>query len=157
MKLVQTTPVPNVLIDQHLKALNLSELKVLMVVIRKTLGWKAGVNGRKERDWISSGQLSQITGLSKRAITGAISTLLDKNLIRVTGSDYRVFNAPSDRRGQTRLYFELSGNLVVDNECRNRKMEGINESTSANFAVDIGNKVHELAQKMLITKETVQN
>ncbi len=157
MKLVQTTPVPNVVIDQYLKALNLSELKVLMVVIRKTLGWKAGINGRKERDWISSGQLSQITGLSKRAITGAISSLLDKNLIRVTGSGSRVLNAPSDRRGQTRLYFELSGNLVVDNECRNRLKEVINKNTSANYAADIGKKVRELAQKMLITKETVQN
>ncbi len=157
MKLVQTTPVPNVVIDQYLKVLNLSELKVLMVVIRKTLGWKAGVNGRKERDWISSGQLSQITGLSKRAITAAISSLLNKNLLKVTGTGNRILKAPSERRGQTRLYFELAGELVVDNGLRKREVDGISNKKSAHFAEDIGNKVHELAQKLRITKETVQN
>ncbi|HEX5002637.1 MAG TPA: replication protein [Bacteroidia bacterium] len=157
MKLAQTTPLPNVVIDKYLQHLSMSEIKVLLVVVRKTLGWTEGVNGRKQRDWISSGQLAQISGLSKRAITGAISSLLNKRLIQVTGFGDRVLSAPSDRRGQTRLYFELAGELAVDNELRKQELNGISNKKSAHFAEDIGNKVHELVQKLRITKETVQN
>lgn len=157
MKLLQTTPVPNVVIDKHLQHLSMSEIKVLLVVVRKTLGWKEGVNDRKQRDWISSGQLAQITGISKRAITGAISSLLSKGLIKVTGFGSRSLTAPADRRGQTRMFFELAGELTVDNGLRKPEMIGISQKSSANFAGNIGKKVHDLAQKLRITKETVQN
>ena len=70
MRQLNTTPVPNVILDSYLKQLNSTELKVLLVVIRQTLGWadRRGMFGRKETDWISGSQLKQKTGSSKRAI-----------------------------------------------------------------------------------------
>ena len=44
--------------DVHLKELKQAELKVLLIVIRQTLGWadRRGMLGRKEMDWISGSQ-----------------------------------------------------------------------------------------------------
>jgi hypothetical protein len=34
-----TTQVPNILFDTHLRELTESELKILLIVIRQTIGW----------------------------------------------------------------------------------------------------------------------
>ncbi|MFA6924784.1 MAG: replication protein, partial [Bacteroidales bacterium] len=82
---IKTTPVPNVVLDSYLKNFKIAELKVLLVIIRQTLGWedKKTKSERKEIDWISSSQLYLKTGSSKRAINEAIQSLVKKNLIAV--------------------------------------------------------------------------
>ena len=86
MRQPHTTPVPNIILDIYLKELNSAELKVLLVIIRQTLGWadRRGMFGRKETDWISGNQLKQKTGSSKRAISSAIDVLIRKQLIEIT-------------------------------------------------------------------------
>ena len=156
MKLIRTTPVPNRVFDEHLYHLGMSELKVLLVIIRKTLGWKGEGNGRKQRDWISSEQLSRLTGVSKRAISGAISSLLSKKLIQVTGTGNRPLTSSSERRGQSRLYFELTKELTVENDLNTGENSCKNLQTSAKPSLNIRSKVNDLAQKLRITKETLQ-
>jgi biotin operon repressor len=150
----RTTPVPNVIFDVYLKDLSSAELKVLLVVIRQTLGWadRRGMYGRKETDWISGSQLRQKTGSSKRAITSAIDLLVRRRIIEVEDDRGHTLNHPLERKGKTRLYYRLNLSIytAVDNYVNN-------ELTNANFALDFSKKCTELVQKMRITKEIPQN
>ena len=149
-----TTPVPNSLFDVYLKNLKSIELKVLLVVIRQTLGWtdRQGVFGRKEIDWISGSQLRLKTGGSKRAITSAIDALSKMSLIEVLDEQGNLLDSSEKRQGKTRLYFRLATHMVhpVDNRVEITK-------ASAYFAQDFRKKVTELVQKIQITKETLPN
>lgn len=80
------TQVPNVVLDSIMSDLNESELKVLLYICRRTYGF------HKEKDAISLSQLTdgiivngerldKGTGLSKRAVVSAISSLTLKNII----------------------------------------------------------------------------
>ena len=154
MEKPHTTPVPNVFFDIYMKELNSTELKVLLVVIRQTLGWadRRGIYGRKEVDWISGSQLRQKTGCSERAITSAIETLVMKKLIEVHDDRGHKLSYSKDRQGKTRLYYGLHPYVFkpVDNST-------IYPQTSANIAEDFRKNYGALLQKMRITKETLQN
>ena len=151
---ISTTPVPNVFFDVYLKELKSAELKVLLVVIRQTLGWadRRGMLGRKETDWISGSQLQQKTGSSKRAISSATAALVRKKLIEILDVNGSILNSPDERQGKTKLFYRLAQTVhyPVDNTMNNT-------FTSALFAEDISKKVIALVQKMQITKETLQN
>lgn len=69
------TQTPNDLFDEWIPHLNESELKVLLVIIRKTFGW------HKVRDRISLSQLERFTGLSAPSVLGAIKSLVSKGVI----------------------------------------------------------------------------
>ncbi len=153
MEKPHTTPVPNVIFDIYMKELNSTELKVLFVVIRQTLGWadRRGIYGRKECDWISGSQLREKTGCSERAITAAIETLTRRELIRVQDDRGHHLSNSRQRQGKLRTYFSLHPTaLSVDKW-------GVKASTSANFAEDFRKNYGALLQKMRITKETLQN
>jgi hypothetical protein len=149
-----TTPVPNLFFDKYLNKLKSIELKVLLVVIRQTLGWadRRGMFGRKEIDWISGSQLKQKTGGSKRAITSATDVLVKKNLIEILDEKGNILDNPEKRQGKTRLYYRLAPGIYTS-------VENVGEimPTNAKFAEDISKKVTALVQKMRITKETLQN
>ena len=149
-----STPVPNSFFDIYLSELNSAELKVLLVVIRQTLGWadRRGMFGRKEYDWISGSQLQQKSGCSPRAISSAIEMLVQKNLIVILDEKWNVLDTPEKRKGKSKLYYRLS--LTVINPVEN-PVES--HPTNAKFAEDFSKKVIALTQKMHITKETLQN
>lgn len=69
------TQAPNQLFDEWLPLLGMAELKVLMVILRKTFGW------HKVRDRISLTQLETITGLQRRHVLKGVKGLVEKNLI----------------------------------------------------------------------------
>lgn len=68
-----TTQVPNFIFDL-IPRLSEAELKVLMVIIRKTYGW------HKDTDKIAASQLEKLTGLSYSAIKKARASLRTKGL-----------------------------------------------------------------------------
>ncbi len=117
-----STPVPNGLFDRHLKNLKASELKVLLVIIRQTLGWK---NKRNTRDWISGSQFKSKTGLSKRSIGNAITSLQKRGLIRVTDYKNNVLSVPTQRQYSVRNYYALNTNLSVKTSQRVRKKQPV--------------------------------
>lgn len=105
----RTTQVPNQLFDYLLPRLTFSELKVLLVVIRQTLGWVIGPSGqRKSRDWLSSRRMETLSGLSKRAISMATSSLIERGLLVVTNHQGALLESPSSRKGRTRLYYSTT-------------------------------------------------
>lgn len=69
------TQTPNILFDKWLPHLGEVELKVLMVIIRKTFGY------HKQRDRISISQLVKMTGSIRKNVIAAAESLRCKNII----------------------------------------------------------------------------
>ncbi|HEU4718206.1 MAG TPA: hypothetical protein VFU15_10245 [Bacteroidia bacterium] len=136
--LYYTTPVPRAVFDL-IPALNESELKVLLVVIHKTLGWKSEKThtGRKECDWISGKQFQKGTGLSDRAISKATASLVAQKWLIVMDDCGKVLETPQERKGKTRLYFRLAQALMPATE---------------NYSQVIRTKIGETANIFRITK-----
>jgi len=159
--LPNTTAVPNTLFDVHLKELKMAELKVLLVVIRQTLGWsdKHSALGRKQRDWISNSQLLSRTGCSRRAICSATEALVTNGLVDVMDGGGNLLTQPSQRKGKTRLYYRLAPTLLATVHYAGITAANLpnNGSSNANSAQDLRKKSHELAQQLRITKPTLPN
>lgn len=102
----RSTQVPNEIFDQQLPYLNQAQLKVLLVVIRQTLGWiDPKTKQRKRKDWISIPFFSKKTGLTHKSISIAISELVYKELIVALDAHERELRHPKDRRGKKRIYY----------------------------------------------------
>ncbi len=73
---VNSFQTPNQLVDEYLAELNGNELKILLVIIRKTKGWN------KEFDGISISQFQKFTGIKdERTVRKAIKKLINLGLI----------------------------------------------------------------------------
>ncbi|MEP0264187.1 hypothetical protein [Dokdonia sp.] len=103
----QTTQTPNILFDHLLKRLTSSELKVLLTVVRKTVGQADPIdsNKRLERAWISQKLFMLCCNLSGRAVSNAIDSLVSKDLLEVSNERGTILNTKAKRRGASRLYF----------------------------------------------------
>lgn len=120
MGYISRTNVPNSVFDMHLKNLGYAELKILLVIIRQTYGWKGKHKGEhKKRDWLSQQFFVRKTGLSGRAVSNAIATLHAKHLIHITNAQGKPLNTTEERKRATRLYF--SCNLEQSSELRSSK------------------------------------
>ena len=69
------TKCPNDLIDDHMPDMSMAELKVVMVVLRKTVGWQ------KPKDVISLSQFVDATGLTRKPVTKGISDAIDRGVL----------------------------------------------------------------------------
>ena len=104
----QTTHVPNYIFDTLLPQLTEAELKVLLTIIRQTIGWFDKRTGqRKIKDRISALQFKQKTGLSQRILTKTTKSLLEKNLVTVTNGAGKELHLPSERQGKSNLYYSF--------------------------------------------------
>jgi hypothetical protein len=106
---VRSTPVPNELIDQAMPLLRDTELRVLLVIARSTLGWKGSSPGKRRGiSWISHSELKRRSGRQSEAISRAVSRLISLGLIQVesvTGDN--VLSSGARRRSQGRLLYRL--------------------------------------------------
>ena len=97
---VNSFQTPNQLVDEYLAELNGNELKILLVIIRKTKGWN------KEFDGISISQFQKFTGIKdERTIRKAIKKLINLGLIEKVDnagkfSLYRLTPPATDDGGQ---------------------------------------------------------
>lgn len=98
MKHTGYTKVPDVILDQHLKSLSEAELKVLLVIIRNTIGW------HKERDRLAYSQIKAKTQLSGRSITTAIESLSNRNYINITDKNGRTLST-QERRYRKEIFY----------------------------------------------------
>jgi len=69
------TALPNIYVDEHLAELSGAETKVLIVILRKTVGWQ------KESDEISLSQIEKITGLARHSVIAALRGLMKRGLV----------------------------------------------------------------------------
>lgn len=142
-----TTPVPNTVFE-YIPSLSEAELKLYLIILRQTLGWKEKkTKERKVYDWISASQFQKKTGLSRRAIGLATRSLSFRNLILVADEHGKVLHTPKDRKGKIRLYYRIAVDTAGDKA-------GNCERSCADFSPEISTLCAALAQKMRITKET---
>jgi phage replication O-like protein O len=97
------TKTPNILFDELLKDLKYAELKILLVIIRQTHGWK------KKKDRISISQFEKKTGLSRRVISETIKILVEKNIIIVSDAKGNILSVPKERQGRFYLFYSFNG------------------------------------------------
>jgi phage replication O-like protein O len=73
----QYTRTPNLIFDQLLPELSGSQLKALLYIVRRTMGW------RKDQEFIpaSIAEIQEGTGLSNRAVIDALDFLLQRRLV----------------------------------------------------------------------------
>jgi len=104
---INTTQTPNILFDNLLKVLKDSELRVLLTVIRKTIGQidPADAHKRLDRAWISQKLFMICCNLSGRAVSSAIDSLVCKGLLLVTDKKGRELESKASRRGASKLYY----------------------------------------------------
>ena len=103
-------PVPVRLVDEVMPDLRDTELRVLLVVLRQTWGWRAdrlaGSGAHKRRDWLSHRQLCRRTGRGSDAVSAAVASLTAAGLIVVEDGGGRPLAMPEERRRCLgRLYF----------------------------------------------------
>ncbi len=106
----KTTPVPNELLDRVMPTLRDTELRVLLVVVRQTLGWQDGPNmsQRKGKDWLTQSQLMRRTGRASGAVARAIDALVQARLISVLDRFGAPLRTSAERRRHLgRLYYRL--------------------------------------------------
>lgn len=100
--------IPNSILDKELKQLSGTELKVFLVILRQTIGWTDGKGNRKERDWISYTFFTEKAGVSRKSVSVAIQSLIEKNLI--VKSD-REGNHLPERKIRKRIYYSVHPQL----------------------------------------------
>lgn len=106
MHYYNSTQTPNELFDEHLPYLNQAQLKVLLVVIRQTLGWiDPKTKKRKRKDWISIQFFIKRTGLTFKSVSIAIAELIRKDLIIAMTQNEKKLPLPSDRKGKKKIYY----------------------------------------------------
>lgn len=103
-------PIPNRLVDAVLPTLKDTELRVLLIVLRQTLGWREGSETGgwryKKRDWISHSQMVKRTGRGSEAISKAVDALVQRELLIVETTTGKPLNTPMERRRHLgRLYY----------------------------------------------------
>lgn len=103
------TPVPNALLDDLLPRLKDTELRLLLVVMRQTLGWHGSTPGqRKERDWLTQRQLIARTGCATASLSRAIDSLVQQGLLQVCDDAGLPLSTPAQRRKHRgRLWFAV--------------------------------------------------
>jgi len=143
MKGVGTTPVPNDLLDRVMPTLRDTELRVLLVVVRQTLGWQDGPDPsrRKERDWLTQSQLMRRTGRASEAVSAAIDGLVRARLIEVQDKWGRPLVTPAERRrflGKLyyRLWPELGKNSLCLPESEDAKPNTTKETVTQKYRKD---------------------
>ncbi len=70
------TQTPNVVFDKLMRELSEAELRVLLVLVRKTLGW------HKIKEEIGLSQIAEITGMGANACGAAAKLLCERGLVR---------------------------------------------------------------------------
>lgn len=106
MPLQNTTPIPNEFFE-HIPTLTHAELRVLLIVLRQTVGWVDAKTGeRKIKDRLSHSFILKKTGLYRTILSATIQGLIDKNLLIVTDEKGTVLSEAGKRRGQPLLFYQ---------------------------------------------------
>jgi hypothetical protein len=153
-----TTPTPNWLYNGEMKKMSDTELRVVLCITRKTLGWienpKTGM--RKQEDWISHTELIKMSGKSSPSISKAINKCVEHGWIETRDKSGNLLLTSKERR-RRRVYYRL-GNIFTD-KLKSTKVSKVDENlpnlTTKSTLVDDTNLPNLLRNtKETLTKET---
>jgi len=110
MSIPNTTPTPNELYNGEMKKMKDTELRVVLIVTRATLGWvidkKTGM--RKTEDWISHSQLIKKSGRGGKAISRAIDNCVKRGWIETRTKEGKLLKTAKERKMHGRkIYYRL--------------------------------------------------
>ena len=111
---MNTTPIPNILLDRYLSRLKDTELRVVLIVLRSTAGWAMPDGSRKKRDWISHSQFKTRCGRSGGAVSKAIDALVRQGFIEASTRSGRFLTTPRSRKSEVGKVHYALGPLLLD-------------------------------------------
>ena len=147
-----TTPTPNWLYNGEMKKMKETELKVVLLVTRKTLGWfDPMTEKRKTQDYISQSQFVEFTGQSHTAIAKAIQISVESGWIIArdkTGS----LCETSEKRKRRKVWYQLgsvftnkiSGEKSSSN--KSKQQSGLESKQQSGLDENLSNKVAKSKQ-----------
>lgn len=102
---------PHIIIREWMPHLKDVELRVLLVITDQTLGWVEDVTTgrRKEKDWISRGQLMRKTGRGHSSVSVAVEKLVANAIIEAFDGDGNLLKSPKERSGN-KIFYRLNLN-----------------------------------------------
>ena len=107
-----TTQVPHLIIRKWMPKLSDVELRVLLVVVDQTLGWVEDeeTGRRKDRDWISRGQLMEKTGRSAKHVSKAVKSLVEEHqLVEAVDAKGKLLNTAEKRQAKFgKIFYRLT-------------------------------------------------
>lgn len=118
------TQIPNLLLEDHIKAMTEAEMRVALAIARKTFGW------HKRQDKLSLSQLMSLTGMSRQGVINGIEAGIARGIIR------------REQDGQSFLY-----ELVILDKPVNEVDQSKNPSTSQPSRPELVNEVDQLNTK----------
>lgn len=141
-----TTPTPNWLYNGEMKKMNETELKVVLLITRKTLGWfDPMTKDRKMQDYISQSQFIEFTGQkSNTSIANAIQRCVEHGWIVAKDRDGNICDSP-EKRARRKIWYQL-GTVFTNKISGTENAPDENESGTENAS--------HLVQKVDSTKET---
>lgn len=149
--LPNTTQTPNLLFNGLMREMSDTELRIVLVVTRATLGWiadpKTGM--RKKQDWLSLSQLKKKTGRESGAISKAIDGCVQKRWIEARDRNGNILDSKSKRRGKS-IFYRLGPAILLKTSSESEDVY-ITSSESEVQKPKFGN---QKLQKKSDTKET---
>lgn len=149
-----TTPTPNWLYNGEMKKMNETELKVILLITRKTLGYfDPTTTGRKTQDYISQSQFIEFTGCQSRAIAKAIQSCVEHGWIIAKDKAGELCDK-AEKRARRKVWYQLGSVFIDKLSGSQRKPESgfqrKSEVASSGFLLDVN-----LVSKGNNTKETI--
>lgn len=87
-----------------------TELRVLLIILRQTLGWKGNAKGgHKERDWITHSELCRRTGRASGAVSAAVDSLIRYEMIIAEDFEGNSLETAASRRWYLGKLFYRAG------------------------------------------------
>jgi len=107
------TQTPNIILDEWLSKLSGPEFKIIMLLVRQTIGWtqNSETGRRKDRDWMNLKQIMKKTGIrSDRTVSKSIANLSDnlKIIETVTETGFQLINPLKREQHSGKIYYRLS-------------------------------------------------
>ena len=148
-----TTPTPNELFNTEMKKMSDTELRVVLIVIRSTLGWEVDhtTGMRKTEDWITRSHIEQKAGRGPTSISGAVDGCVKKGWIETRNENGKILKTPAERR-HNKIFYRL-GKVFLGKESPCSESEHGKHSTCSESEHGICAGTH--VQKVNITKETL--
>ena len=157
MSLPNTTQTPNDLFDEEMKKMKDTELRIVLIVIRATLGWELNhdTGMRKTEDWIAHSQLIEKSGRKRSAMSYAIESCIKQNWIEARSKAGDILNTPKSRSGH-KIYYRLGSIFTLQTSANSAQVKNPKKPVQT-LVVTSPKIAQEPVQRLHPTKETIQN
>ena len=115
MSIPNTTPTPNELYNGEMHKMKDTELRIVLIVTRATLGWVVDkeTGMRKKEDWTASKQLMEKSGRKNKAVSLAIANCVKNGWIEARDKEGNLLSKPEDRARRKKIFYRL-GKVFLD-------------------------------------------